>query len=148
VLDEYASMAPEAWTEVLRPALADKQGRALFTGTPQSHNHFHELVQRARTLADWKAFQFTTAQGGNVTPEELQSAAKELDEKVFRQEFEASFENLGVGRAYYAFDREHNVRNLGFRSSYELCWAIDFNMNPLCSVLAQVSNGVILFWRN
>jgi Terminase large subunit, T4likevirus-type, N-terminal len=134
VLDEYASMAPEAWTEVLRPALADKQGRALFTGTPQGHNHFHELVQRARMLDDWKAFQFTTAQGGNVTPEELESAAKELDEKVFRQEFEASFENLGVGRAYYAFDREHNVRNLGFSSSYELCWEIDFNMNPLCSV--------------
>ena len=28
VLDEYASIAREAWPEVLRPALADKQGRA------------------------------------------------------------------------------------------------------------------------
>src|SRR5712664_3718449 len=39
VLDEYASMAPAAWTEVLRPALADKQGGALFhrhTARPQS----------------------------------------------------------------------------------------------------------------
>jgi hypothetical protein len=143
VLDEYASIAPEAWTEVLRPALADKLGRALFIGTPQGHNHFHELFERAATLPNWKAFQYTTAQGGNVTPGELESAAKELDERVFRQEFEASFENLGVGRAYYAFDREHNVGNLGFSSRFELCWAIDFNMNPLCSVLAQVHNGAI-----
>jgi hypothetical protein len=36
VLDEYASIAREAWTEVLRPALADKQGRALFIGTPRA----------------------------------------------------------------------------------------------------------------
>jgi hypothetical protein len=35
VLDEYASIAREAWTEVLRPALADRQGRALFIGTPR-----------------------------------------------------------------------------------------------------------------
>jgi hypothetical protein len=144
VLDEYASIAPAAWSEVLRPALADKQGRALFMGTPQGHNHFYELVERAGTLADWKAFQFTSAQGGNVTREELESAARELDERIFRQEFEACFENLGVGRAYHAFDREHNVRNLGFSSGLGLCWAIDFNMNPLCSVLAQIHEGAIL----
>jgi len=143
VLDEYASIAAEAWTEVLRPALADKLGRALFIGTPQGHNHFHELVERAATMSDWKVFQHTTAQGGNVTPGELESAAKELDERIFRQEFEGSFVNMGVGRAYYAFDREHNVGNLRFSHRFELCWAIDFNVSALCSVLAQVHNGAI-----
>src|SRR6202030_2164863 len=62
VLDEYASIAPESWTEVLRPALADKQGRALFIGTPRGFNHFHELFQSAESRPDWKAFQFTTAE--------------------------------------------------------------------------------------
>jgi hypothetical protein len=143
VLDEYASIASEAWTQVLRPALADKQGRALFIGTPQGLNHFHELVERAETLPDWKAFQFTTAEGGNVTPQELESAAKELDERTFRQEFEASFENLGVGRAYYAFDRAHNIGRLPFDGRVSLSWALDFNMNPLCSVLAQAHDGAV-----
>jgi hypothetical protein len=143
VLDEYASIAPEAWTEVLRPALADKQGRALFIGTPQGHNHFHELVERAATLPDWKAFQYTTAQGGNVTLQELESAAQELDERTYRQEFEASFENMGVGRAYFAFDSAHNVRRLPFDGRVSLSWTLDFNMNPLCSVLAQVCNGMV-----
>jgi hypothetical protein len=141
VLDEYASIAREAWTEVLRPALADRKGRALFIGTPRGFNHFHELVENAAAQPDWKAFQFTTAEGGNVTREELESAAKQLDERTYRQEFEASFENLGVGRAYYAFDRTHNVANLGFSPQRPLCWALDFNMNPLCSVLAHF-NGV------
>ena len=140
VLDEYASIAREAWTEVLRPALADRKGRALFIGTPRGFNHFHELAESATAQPDWKAFQFTTAEGGNVSREELESAAKLLDERSYRQEFEASFENLGVGRAYYGFDRVHSVLNLGFSHHSALCWSLDFNVNPLCSVLTQFTN--------
>ena len=114
VLDEYAQIAAAAWTEVLRPALADRQGRALFIGTPQGFNHFHELYERAEDLPDWKAFQFTTAEGGHVSPTELESAAQEMDERTYLQEFLAKFQTLGVGRAYYAFDRVHNVKNIAF----------------------------------
>jgi hypothetical protein len=143
VLDEYASIAPQAWTEVLRPALADRMGHGLFIGTPQGFNHFHELYESAQSRADWKAFQFTTAEGGNVPLEELESASRQLDDRIFRQEFEASFETLGVGRAYYAFDRTQSVGNLGFSPQFPLYWSLDFNMNPLRSVLAQVHNGAV-----
>jgi hypothetical protein len=143
LLDEYASIAPEAWTEVLRPALADRQGRALFIGTPRGFNHFHQLVESAAMQPDWKAFHFTTAEGGNVSREELESAAKEMDQRTYCQEFDATFENLGVGRAYYAFDRIRNVRNISFSTRFPLSWALDFNMNPMCSVLAQVGNRAV-----
>jgi len=141
VLDEFASMAPEAWTEVLRPALADRQGRALFIGTPHGFNHFHALVEGAEGRPDWKTFQFTTAEGGNVPPEELESATHDLDERTFQQEFLASFVTLGVGRAYYAFDRAQNAKQFRFDRRVPLSWALDFNMNPFCSVLAQVHGG-------
>src|ERR1700722_3529126 len=144
VLDEYASISRAAWTEVLRPALADREGGALFIGTPQGFNHFHELVESAKDQPDWEAFQYTTAQGGNVTPTELESAAQELDERTYRQEFEANFETLGVGRAYYAFDRTHTVRNVAFNAQRALCWSLDFNMNPMCSVLAQVHDSWVM----
>src|ERR1700692_3124482 len=91
VLDEYASMAPQAWTEVLRPALADKQGRALFIGTPRGYNHFYDLYQEVREQPHWATFQFTTEAGGNVAPEELEQAGHQLDERTYRQEFQASF---------------------------------------------------------
>ena len=68
VVDEYASVRPEAWTEVLRPALADREGRALFIGTPQGRNHFHQMVESAEGRPDWKVFQFTIAEGGTVSP--------------------------------------------------------------------------------
>jgi hypothetical protein len=144
VLDEYASIARAAWTEVLRPALADREGGALFIGTPQGFNHFHELFESAKGQPDWEAFQYTTAEGGNVSPAELESAAHELDERTYLQEFEANFATLGVGHAYYAFDRAHHVHPFPFNPHLQLCWSLDFNMNPLCSVLAQVQeNGGI-----
>ncbi len=68
VLDEFASMAPEAWGEVLRPALADKQGRALFIGTPHGHNHFFDLYEAAQERPNWETFQYTTEQGGTQFP--------------------------------------------------------------------------------
>jgi len=141
VLDEYAQIAAAAWTEVLRPALADRQGRALFIGTPHGHNHFYDLYEAAQGRPNWATFQFTTEQGGNVAPEELESATHEMDERTFRQEFQARFENLGVGRAYYSFQRERNVRPLAYNPRVPLFWALDFNNNPLCSVIGQIANG-------
>jgi hypothetical protein len=138
VLDEYASMAPEAWTEVLRPSLTDRKGRALFIGTPKGYNHFYELFDTARQQPDWAAFQFTTLEGGNVPAEELEAAAHELDERTYRQEFQATFENLSSGAVYYAFDRARNLSEAEYNPLYPICWSLDFNINPMCSVIAQV----------
>jgi len=141
VLDEYASMSPQAWTEVLRPALADRKGRALFIGTPRGHNHFYDLYEAVKNQPNWAVFQFTTAEGRNVTREELESATHELDERTFHQEFLARFTSLGVGRAYYGFDLTLNVRPLRYDPSLSLFWAVDFNVNPLCSVIGQMTHG-------
>jgi len=137
VLDEYASMAHEAWPEVLRPSLADKQGRSLFIGTPKGYNHFHDLYQKAQSQLTWATFQYTTAEGGNVAPEELEGATHELDERTYRQEFQASFENLTAGLVYYAFDRNQNIEPLRYNPRLPLFWSLDFNVNPMCSVIGQ-----------
>ncbi len=137
VLDEYASMRPECWTEVLRPALSDRKGRALFIGTPQGRNHLFDQFEHAREQPDWEAFHYSTIEGGNVSEEELQSAARELDEHLFRQEFEASFESSGYGEAYHAFSYSENVRPCEYVPREPLIWSLDFNVHPMCSVLAQ-----------
>ena len=43
VLDEYADMKPAVFEQILRPALADLKGKALFIGTPMGRNHFNDL---------------------------------------------------------------------------------------------------------
>jgi hypothetical protein len=99
VLDEYADMAAEVWTEVLRPSLSDKLGTALFIGTPAGFNHLYDLWIEADSKPDWKAWQFTTADGGHVPKDELEAARLDLDERTYKQEYEASFASLtGRGR--------------------------------------------------
>jgi hypothetical protein len=143
VLDEFAQMRPEVWTEVIRPALADRKGRALFIGTPQGHNHLYDRFHFAQTDPDWAAFRFHTLDGGNVTREELAAAARELDDRLFRQEFEASFEATAVGLAYHAFSRAANVRSCEYRPGARLIWSLDFNVHPMCSVLAQADGDEV-----
>ena len=137
VLDEYASIAREVWPEVLRPALADKQGGCLFIGTPRGYNHFYDLYQDSQNKPNWKTFQFTTEQGGNVASEEIASATHELDERTYRQEFQASVENLTAGTVYYAFDRAGNVESARYNPRLPLFWSLDFNINPMCSIVGQ-----------
>jgi Terminase large subunit, T4likevirus-type, N-terminal len=141
VMDEVADMRKEAWTEVIRPMLSDRLGRALFIGTPKGMGFFYDLWQEARLKPDWAAFQFTTEDGGNVSPEEIQSSAADLDEKTFRQEYQGSFENMATGAIYYAFERALNIAPQGFLNSSQLCWALDFNVDPMCSVIVQIDES-------
>ena len=137
VLDEYADMADEVWPEVLRPALADRRGRALFIGTPRGCNHFFDLYRMHKTDRFGRRSSSQPQKAAMSRQSELESATRDLDEKTFRQEFEASFENQSGGLVYYAFDRKENVKAREFNSMLQLFWAIDFNVDPLCSVIGQ-----------
>ena len=136
VLDEFADIDPEAWYETLRPTLSDKQGRALFIGTPKGiGNWAYEIYQNAIGTDDWASYSFTTIDGGNVKPEEVEAARRDLDERTFRQEYMATFETFS-GRIYYAFDRALNVRKYEGNTPDVLYIGLDFNIDPMSAVVA------------
>ena len=145
VLDEFADINPEAWFEVLRPTLADKQGKALFIGTPKGvSNWAHDLYMNSVEYPGiWSSFQYTTIDGGQVKPEEIEAARRDLDERTFRQEFMATFETY-AGRIYYSFDRKQNVQPIKEYDTNLLYVGIDFNISPMSAVIA-VRNGDILY---
>ena len=97
VMDEYADMKPDVWEQILRPALADQKGEALFIGTPMGRNHFYELYQYADMSDDetYKAWHFTSYDNPILDPEEIDIAKKSMSSYAFRQEFMASFEAKG-----------------------------------------------------
>lgn len=135
VLDEFADMRPEAWYEVLRPSLSDRQGSALFIGTPKGRNHFYDLwTQGADGNPDWEAFQYTTIDGGQVAPEEIEAAKRDLDERTFNQEYNAQFVNY-QGIIYYNFDRTESVSKITDDDSM-LHIGMDFNLDPMSAVVA------------
>ena len=111
VMDEYADMKPSVWEEVLRPALADQKGHALFIGTPKGRNHFYELYKYADLGDDdtYKAWHFTSYDNPLLDSEEIDTAKKSMSSYAFRQEFMASFEALGseiFKEDWIAFDNE------------------------------------------
>jgi predicted phage terminase large subunit-like protein len=97
VMDEYADMKPEVWEQILRPALADQKGQALFIGTPMGRNHFYELYLYGQKGDDdsFTSFHFTSFDNPILDPAEIEAAKKSMSSFAFRQEFMASFEALG-----------------------------------------------------
>jgi len=112
VLDEYAQMHPRVWSEVVRPALADRQGWALFIGTPMGRNGFCDLFEGARDGfsredgvrardPDWAGFMFKASETGIIPLSELEAARRAMTPDQYAQEFECSFD-AAIPGAYYA----------------------------------------------
>ena len=134
VLDEFADMRPEAWHEVIRPSLSDRQGSAVFIGTPKGRNHFYDLWAKGIDGANnWASFQYTTIQGENVPEEEIEAARADLDERTFKQEYEAEFVTY-QGLIYYGFSREESVLDMKDDSG-TLHIGMDFNLDPMSAVI-------------
>ena len=134
VLDEFADMRPEAWFEVIRPSLSDRQGSAVFIGTPKGRNHFYDLWAKGMDGAnDWSSFQYTTLQGGNVPPEEIEAARNDLDERTFNQEYCAEFVTYS-GLIYYGFSRELSVFDCSDNGG-TIHIGMDFNLDPMSAVM-------------
>lgn len=147
VLDEYADMKPEAWTEALEPAIGILKSPALFIGTPKSFNHFYDLFTLGQTPnPSWKSWQFRSVDNPFFDREEIERARATKDARSFRQEYEASFETIG-GRAYYAFDRQEHVKPVTLERGVPLCISFDFNIDPATAVLGQRIRDDFRVWR-
>lgn len=96
VLDEVAQMKPEVWGEILRPALADRKGWAVFIGTPKGINLFSQMYDKAleRMAAgdpEWIAMLYSVDRTHVIPDNELQALKLEMSENEFRQEFKCDF---------------------------------------------------------
>jgi hypothetical protein len=100
ILDEIGDQNPKIWTDIVRPALADRKGWCLFIGTPKGHNHFKELRDRAEKEDGWGLLEFKASETGVVDEVELKAAKSEMGEDKYRQEFECSFD-AAVEGSYY-----------------------------------------------
>ena len=98
VLDEVADIKADTWEKVLRAALSDKKGKALFIGTPKGRNWFYNMYNLGESAEDeeWKSWHFTTKDNPLIDPKEIDGAKKTLSSFAFKQEYEASFDNAGT----------------------------------------------------
>lgn len=113
ILDEYGDMAPSVWSKVLLPTLADRQGWAVFIGTPKGKNHFYKIFRRSQgldlpensheylTKLSWYNFILRANESGILPPDELMLQRSEMTEDEYLQEYECSFDAAVLG-TYYA----------------------------------------------
>jgi phage terminase large subunit len=91
-LDEFGDFKPSVWGNVIRPALSDRKGWAVFGGTPKGRNEFWEVRERARkNPEDWFLLELPASKSGLISESELEEARKQLSEAQFAQEFEIDF---------------------------------------------------------
>lgn len=102
ILDEFAEMDPRVWGQVIRPALSDRMGWAIFIGTPRGQNHFYDIHQVAlkNDSGNWYTVVYKASQTGIIPPEELKGMKAEMSDEEYLQELECSFTAALIG-AYY-----------------------------------------------
>jgi phage terminase large subunit len=114
VLDEFANWRPGVWSEVIRPALSDRQGFATFIGTPAGKNEFFELWQIAQQSNAWFKLELKASETGLILPEELDAAGEAMSKDQYAQEFECSFDSAITGAFYAeALERMREDKRIG-----------------------------------
>jgi phage terminase large subunit len=111
VMDEPADFNPRVWPEIIRPALVDRMGWAVFIGTPKGHNAFWEIYDGAKNGwplpdgtrfqdPDWGCRMLKASETGLIPEAELAAARRTLSPDQYEQEFECSFD-AAIQGAYY-----------------------------------------------
>lgn len=141
VIDEAAYIDERVWTEVLRPTLSDKQGAGLFISSPTGRNWFYDLWMLGQNPEeeDWESWQFTTLEGGNVPPDEIEAARRDLDARTFEQEYEAQFVTY-TGLVYYGFNYQENVIDRPYDPDDPVYIGMDFNIDPMTATVFQLDD--------
>ena len=101
VLDEMADFPASAWSNVIRPALADRRGSATFISTPKGKNEFWELWHEAQDDPNWFTAMLKASATSILDQEELDEARRTMGDDRYEQEFECSFE-AAIQGAFYA----------------------------------------------
>lgn len=69
--------------------------------------------------------------------------AQSYDENFYKQEVLGAYLNMTGGLVYDSFSAAENVRELQARPELPLLWALDFNVDPMSSLITQIVKGQI-----
>jgi len=139
-MDEFGDFKPSVFGNVIRPALSDKQGWAVFAGTPKGKNQFWDIYETARRIPDeWFVLRLPASESGLLPQSELNAAKAQLSEDQYLQEYECSFEAAILGAFFGTEMRQaeprinervvftegypvHTAWDLGYRDDTAIWW--------------------------
>ena len=128
IIDEVAQMPREMWSEIVRPALMDSKGWALFIGTPKGMNLFSELFDYGEKFDDWISAKFDCYETQALDKEEIEAYKREVSAEEFKREmlcdFSASASNQLIS-LFAAQQASHKSINPAFLGRAPLVLGVD-----------------------
>ena len=140
IVEEAAKIRRIVWEQYLRPTLADKQGWALFTTTPEGYNWIYELWQRGKSedFPDWDSWQHPSWQSPYFK-DDIDELKKTLTRETFEQEFGAQFTSFS-GRVF-PYDRTIHTKKLKYNPNLPTYVGIDFGYRTSAAGWFQVDQS-------
>lgn len=146
ILDEAADMSPRVFNEIIRPALSDRKGWAVWIGTPKGQNDFYDLYEKAKADPAFFTLMLKASETGIVPPDELEDMRRQMTPEQYDQEAECSFQAAIIG-AYYgremqaADDAGRIVPNL-YDPGFQVHTAWDLGMSDHTAIWFYQQQGV------
>lgn len=145
-LDELTYTREDAWTRMLgrlrHPEATRLCGCAVWT--PKGFDWVYNRFVESRP-ADHLLVQATPKENIHLPADFYEQLKRSYGERFYRQEVLGEYLDVYAGNAYYAFSGD-NVRKVDFDSRLPLCWALDFNVDPMCSVICQMEEWKLHPW--
>lgn len=152
LITEAPNLKEVVWEEHVRPVFADTNGFCILDGTPDLRHQWHyelssyaaggripspepEIGAFSENPLDPEWCFYSWLSSDVLDAEEIEKLKKSYDPKIFRQEFEGSYEKSG-GIVYHAYSQENETDAVydPLRMTY---LAFDFNVNPMTCIVIQ-----------
>lgn len=144
ILAEAARLKERTWHQYIRPALADRQGRALFTSTPRGFNYFQKFYNKGQDTDNpdhdwWESWTFPSRLNPLLPAVEIEEARLNTTPEAFAQEWEAKFIAY-AGLVFPEFDETIHVRAQNFdRNLTTSIWVDPGTTAPYAALLVQMT---------
>jgi hypothetical protein len=113
VLDEYKDINPNIFSSILRPALSDRQGWCVFSGTPNGRDHFFEALTYAQGNPDiWFSIVLKASETGYIDEAELRDARRTMSEEAYEREYECSFDFVQGKKIYPEYNHKIHLSHI------------------------------------
>lgn len=142
-VDELTYTAEEAWLR-LEARLRDPKATRLCgfgVWTPKGHDWVYRRFL-GEPVKGYEAVIAKPLENRHIldhTPDYYERLKHSYDEAFYKQEVLGEYLNVNQGRVYRGFTREKNLLAVEPDPLVPLRWALDFNVDPMSSVVAQIS---------
>ena len=148
IVDETQNIAPDLFDTILRPCLSDRNGFAIFIGTPRGRNYFYQLHQLAKQTKDWFTCVYKASETDIINKKELDDAKSIMSPEAYAQEMECSFQ-AGISSSYYGammevLDKNGHIKNFEIDDSQdvETWWDLGMNDSTVITFVQRTKNEI------